>query len=262
MKSRVTRLWITSPGGDRRTHELRSTRTTIGRATPDGTPDVPLDPDPQRLVSRLHCVIEYADGVWSVSDNASDNGTLLRRAGETTRVFGRTELQHADSVLVLGDINEDGHPSYWKLKFDDPFRTQAAPTTAILPAADRPAHLEYDWVQMLVFRVDGVQRVEVTGLSPQGHKLIRYMAHLSGLNNGSPVACSHGDLIRMMWGPSEEWPAGRAYDETNLRNVVNAVRKRVELDPAHPVLLQTERNIGYRLLVRSAGTGERPAEDS
>src|SRR5215469_11923103 len=130
VKSRLTCLWITSPDGDRRTHELRSARTTVGREIPDGAPDVALGPDPQRLVSRLHCVVEYGDGVWSVTDNASDNGTLLRRTGETTRVFGRIELQHADSLLILGDISEDGEPRYWKLKFDDPFRTNPAPVTA------------------------------------------------------------------------------------------------------------------------------------
>jgi DNA-binding response OmpR family regulator len=42
----------------------------------------------------------------------------------------------------------------------------------------------------------------------------------------------------------------RSTHETNLRNVVTGVRKRIERDQANPVLLRTERNIGYRLVIR------------
>ncbi|MBA8922828.1 hypothetical protein BC739_000025 [Kutzneria viridogrisea] len=253
MKSRVTCLWITSPDGRKWTHELAGGRTRIGRATRDGAPEVALEPDEQRLVSRVHCVLDHRDGCWTLTDNASANGTLLRRNGEVTRVLGSAELRHGDSVLILGDISEDGKPGYWKLKFDDPFRTQVAPTDMPQPTAEAAPHLTYDWIQFKVFRVTGAERVEVTGLSPQAHKLIRYMAELSRLNNGSAVACPHNELIQMMWGRPEEWPPGRAYDETNLRNIVNAARKRIEPDPANPVLLQTERNIGYRLIIRASG---------
>jgi DNA-binding response OmpR family regulator len=117
-------------------------------------------------------------------------------------------------------------------------------------AEGRQPYLTYDWLQMKVYRLDGDTRAEITGLSPQSHRLIRHFAELSRINNGSPVACTHAELIRMLWGQREEWPPNRVYDETNLRNVVTALRKRIERDPACPVLLQTERNIGYRLLIR------------
>ncbi|GAA1302541.1 FHA domain-containing protein [Saccharothrix xinjiangensis] len=250
MKSRVTCFRVTSPDGYRSTHELGPGRTRIGRATLDGAPELVLDPDPHRLVSRVHCIVEHADGVWTVTDNGSDNGTVLRRGGELTRVLGMTGLRHGDALLVIGDITPAGDPRYWKLTFDDPFRTEVAPVAPPPATDDARAHLTYDWLQMKVFRVEGGARSEITGLSPQSHRLIRYLAELSRVNNGSPVACTHAELIHMLWGRPEEWPPSRSYDETNLRNVVTAVRKRIERDPANPVLLQTERNIGYRLLIR------------
>src|SRR6184192_1474453 len=249
VKSRVTCFRVTSPDGYRSTHELGAGRTRIGRATVDGAPELVLDPDPHRLVSRVHCIVEHVDGAWTVTDNGSDNGTILRRGGELTRVLGTTELRHGDAVLVIGDITPAGEPRYWKLTFDDPFRTEAA-TVAAPPATGEAPHLTYDWLQMKVYRVEGGAKQEITGLAPQSHRLIRYLAELSRLNNGSPVACTHTELIHMLWGRPEEWPPSRSYDETNLRNVVTAVRKRIERDPANPLLLQTERNIGYRLLIK------------
>jgi DNA-binding response OmpR family regulator len=252
VKSRVTCFRVTSPEGYRSTHELGAGRTRIGRATLDGAPELVLDPDPHRLVSRVHCIVEHADGVWTVTDNASDNGTTLRRGGKLTRILGTAGLRHGDTVLILGDITPTGEPRYWKLTFDDPFRTEAAPIAPppTQESDDSAPHLTYDWLQMKVFRVEGGTRSEITGLSPQAHRLIRYLADMSRINNGSPVACTHTELIHMLWGRPEEWPPSRVYDETNLRNVVTAVRKRIERDPANPVLLQTERNIGYRLLIK------------
>jgi hypothetical protein len=198
----------------------------------------------------VHCILEHTEGAWSVTDNASDNGTILRRAGELTRILGTTQLRHGDAILVLGDITPDGQPRYWKLTFDDPFRTEAAPFALDEPGVAADSHLTYDWLQMKVHRIEGKKTEEITGLPPQAHRLIRYMADQSRINNGSPVACTYTELIHMLWGRPEEWPPSRAYDETNLRNVVTAVRKRIERDPANPVLLQTERNLGYRLLIR------------
>jgi FHA domain len=262
MKSRAACVRITSPDGMRSTHQLMVGRTTVGRATPDAAPDLVLTPDPHRLISRLHCVIEYSDGAWSLTDNGSDNGTMLRRNGLLSRVLGSTALCHGDSVFILGDFTDDGGPRYWKLKFDDPFRTEPAPGGLIAPATDSAPHLSYDWVQMRIWRVDGNERTEVTGLTPQAHKLVRYMAELSRLNNGSPVACTHTELIHKMWGSPDEWPPGRVYDETNLRSIVNAARKRIEIDPANPCLLQTERNIGYRLIVRTEQSESNPPEQA
>jgi DNA-binding winged helix-turn-helix (wHTH) protein len=256
VKSRATCLRITSPADYRSTYELGAGRTRIGRATFDGSPELVLAPDPHRLVSRVHCIFEHKEGCWSVTDNASDNGTVLRRNGERVRVLGTRTLRHGDAILIIGDITESGEPKYWKLVFDDPFRTEAAPFPIEPASSHEQPYLTYDWLQMKVYRVDGMHTEEITGLSPQGHRLIRYMAELSRINNGSPVACTHAELITMLWGRREEWPANRVYDETNLRNIITAVRRSIEIDHKQPTLLQTERNIGYRLLVRGSSAGE------
>ena len=253
MKAKVARLHVEAPDGRESTVELREDRVTIGRATPASSPDVVLDPDPQRWVGRVHCTLESAGGIWTLSDNATVNGTLLVRRGVTERVVGRVRLQHGDRILILGDITAEGHPLYWRLTVVDPFTTQPAPfdRPVLLPSPE-PC-LEYDWIEARVYRRCGGVRTEITGLRPQAHQLLRFMADLSRKNGGSPVACSYSDLIRALWGDPEEWPPYRVYTDQDVRQVVSDLRQRIEPDPANPCLLETVRKFGYRLVMCPGG---------
>ena len=247
MVTGTSSLRITSPEGEVTHRELDGTQLSVGRSAPDHTPDIVLGPDPQRWVGRLHCTLDFADGVWSVTDNASVNGTLLRRGGSTSRLVGRKRLQHADTVLILGDMTADGKPLYWELTLLDAHTTQRAPFG---PPADVPAggpFLRYDWVSARAYRVvDGTEE-PVEGLRPQGHQLLRYMA---GRSSGSAaVACDHGELIRALWGGRDEWPQHRSYTKADLAGVVRAVRRCIEPDPSAPRILETVTGIGYRLNV-------------
>lgn len=249
MKPRSTRLKVCAPDGRESEVELKGDRLTVGRVTPAGSPDVRLDPDPQRWVGRLHCTLESHAGVWSVSDNATVNGTLLRRRGVTNHVVGRVRLQHGDTICILGDMTAEGQPLFWQLTLIDPFTTQPAPFDPPAQVAHAEPCLEYDWVEARVYRRAGETRTEISGLRPQAHKLIRYMADLSHKNGGAPVACSYHELIRALWGEPDEWPLNRAPVKEDVRDVVSDLRQRIESDPANPCVLETVRGFGYRLMM-------------
>ncbi|WP_025130794.1 type VI secretion system-associated FHA domain protein TagH [Pseudomonas sp. PH1b] len=58
-------------------------------------------PDPERLVSARHCVIQYRDGRYYLTDN-STNGVELVRAGIRMR-RGNSELLEDGEVIRIGD---------------------------------------------------------------------------------------------------------------------------------------------------------------
>ncbi|MEE6308772.1 FHA domain-containing protein [Plantactinospora veratri] len=248
-------LRITSPEGRTRGVELTDGPVTVGRTAPDHAPHVALEPDPQRWVGRLHCTLDLSDGGWAVTDNASVNGTLLRCLdGRTQRLVGSRRLRHGDTLLILGDMSPDGEPLYWELTLLDPHTTQAAPFEPPPPVPTRGAALRYDWVAARAYRVDEHGETPVSGLRPQGHQLLRYMVGRSSA--GAAVACGHEELVTALWGPREEWPAGRAYTRADLAGVVRAVRRAIEADPSAPRILETITGIGYRLNVTN------PEDDS
>ncbi|MEJ2885439.1 FHA domain-containing protein [Actinomycetospora aeridis] len=247
---RVAVLRVTSPEGEVGTHELASGPLTVGRPSPGHAPDVALSPDPQRWVGRVHCTLDLDDGLWSVADNGSVNGTLLRHDGTTRRLEGRRRVQHGDAVLILGDMDAAGEPVYWELTFLDPHTTQPAPFGPPPAVAVRTPCLRYDWVGAQAHRCAAgpdTPDTPVTGLRPQGHQLIRYMVGRS--REGEAVACSHAELISALWGDPEEWPAHRVYTRNDLAGVVRATRRCIEAEPSSPVLLQTVTGFGYRLIV-------------
>lgn len=250
MVVRVVALRITSPSGEEHGVELDGGPITVGRAAPEHHPDVELGPDPQRWVGRLHCTLDFADGMWSVTDNASVNGTLLRHGDTTERLQSRKRILHGDTLLILGDMTPAGAPLYWELTFLDPHTTQPAPLESPEVRHTGPC-LRYDWVEARAYRVDGGVSTPITGLRPQGHQLLRYMAGRG--TGGTAVACEHAELITALWGPQSEWAAHRSYDRTDIAGVVRAVRRCIEVDPSNPTILETVTGIGYRLNV-CAGT--------
>jgi two-component system KDP operon response regulator KdpE len=88
-------------------------------------------------------------------------------------------------------------------------------------------------------RVD-FERREVTaagaaiGLTPKEYDVLKYL-----VANADKVL-THTLILRAVWGP--EYAGETQY----LRNVVLALRRKLEADPAHPVHIITEPGIGYR----------------
>jgi hypothetical protein len=247
---------VHAPDGRTFEVELSHARVQIGRAAPGHQPDVALDPDPQRWVGRLHCLLDYADGAWWLSDNGTVNGTFLRRGDRTERVLSRVRVQDTDVIRILGGMTDGGELRYWDLALKDPYATRQLPamTPAAAPAADGPEEehecLEYDWLQARLFRRRGAERQEVRGLGPLAHKLVRHMADRGRANGWVPVACSHEELIRAVWGDGDAEPYG--FTTEHLRDLVSDLRKRLEPERrrgAASRLLETVPGIGYRLVV-------------
>ena len=87
----MARILVTTPDGGRREYALRAINTW-GRH-PDQTVQI-LD----RVVSKEHALITFADGAYWVQDIGSRNGTFVN--GEQIR--GRTRLTDGDSVAMGG----------------------------------------------------------------------------------------------------------------------------------------------------------------
>lgn len=246
------RLEIRSPVGVESTVPLRAASQVIGRPVPGHRPEVPLEPDPARYVGRSHATVEFRGGRWVLVDGGTVNGTVLHRAGVFHRLEDEIWLADADEILVLADVGPTGEPVYWRLIFRDPQATRRGRLAAVTAPAtpDDPPSLEYEWSAARVYRwADGV-RTEITDLRPRAHELVRHMAARAAELRSPVVVCTHDELLQALFGDRSTWSYDRAHTEQDIREVVSDVRKAVEPDRAHPVILQTVRGMGYRLVAR------------
>ncbi|MFO7868033.1 MAG: FHA domain-containing protein, partial [Bacteroidales bacterium] len=158
----------------------------IGRLT--DVNDVALQPDPQCLVTRYcHCYIEIRNCTGWLIDNASKNGTFLKRNNLMQKVSGEIKLQDNDCIMILGEINKNKELNYWQLTFIDPLATK--------DIAFGQTTIFYDWSQaILIINRDGKQEI-ITSLTPLEHKFLRYMDQKNKQNNNVPVVCTYEELI-------------------------------------------------------------------
>ena len=77
-------------------------------------------------------------------------------------------------------------------------------------------------------------RGERVHLTPKEYELLKLLV----ANQGKPI--THRRALQTVWGPDY------GEENENLRVVINQLRKKIELDPAHPKLILTEPWIGYR----------------
>ncbi len=230
-------LEVRGPDGQEMKVELARDHLKIGRFREFN--DVALEPDPQRLVTKVaHCTVERSGGTWWVVDSGSTNRTFVSRGEAVAVVEGRAPLADGDVIKIVGKLVEGEEPVYWDLTFRDPFKTRQ------IEWAPRAAYLEYDWAQAKLFRVDGPSRQEISDLRPQEHRLIRYMDQRNRANDGAPVMCAYGDLIKAVWGEEAY------HTEADVNHLVWELRRKLEVDPERPRFLQTVRGLGYRLKTR------------
>lgn len=215
---------------------IEKKRLIIGRLA--GTNDVSLEPDPQKFVTRyMHCTIEEKDDLFWLVDNASKNGTFLKRYNNIRRVHGEVQLKNQDLILILAKIDSKGKPEHWKIKFIDPQATEEA------EIIKDEQYIEYDWVQARLYLIIGSKQHEINGISPQEHSLIRYMDQRNKNNNNVPVMCTYEELINAIWDE---------FSQTHLKNdiirLIWGLRKKIEPDPQNPRFLQNIKGMGYRLV--------------
>ncbi len=73
-------------------------------------------------------------------------------------------------------------------------------------------------------------------LTPKEYGMIAELAHHPGR------VITHAQLLRAVWGPGHE------HDVEYLRVAARGIRRKLEADPATPVLLRNEPGVGYRLM--------------
>lgn len=227
-------LEVRSPGGEVATVGLTAERVTVGRLP--GVNDIVLDPDPDRYVSgKWHCLIERDGRVWRVVDNASTNGTFLRRDGRVVEVRDAAALVDGDVICILASLGESAQPSYWELGFRNPAETVR------VEARPGVAQLHYDWVAARLFRISRAGREEIADLRPQVHHLLRYLLKRNRANGDVPVLCSREELMHAVW---EDDPL---HTPEELNGLIFELRRGIELDPKQPRFVQTVRGMGFRL---------------
>ncbi|TBV01101.1 type VI secretion system-associated FHA domain protein TagH [Phytopseudomonas dryadis] len=167
---------------------LRLVITTYHKLTPGQRAEVELDrgelkigrsagndwvlPDPERLVSSQHCVIQYRDGIYYITDT-STNGVILQNAGTRLR-RGSSEPLDDGEVLKIGEYEirvQIGGPTVATapvatVAADDPFNSfealmsrsaqpvdipppQATPTPPPAPRRDSPFDTKPDLFDFL-----------------------------------------------------------------------------------------------------------------
>jgi FHA domain/Transcriptional regulatory protein, C terminal len=231
----VAEVVVSGPGAPPWTFPLFGERATVGRLS--GENDIALEPDPERLVTRVgHCAFERRGNRWFVVDGGSVNGTFVRRGADHQRVDGRMPLRDGDVISVLASVSEAGERRYFELAFHavgDSQATRAVPFDAVGDC------LRYDAGGARLVLVKGDEEHEIP-IRAQAHKLVRHMVERNAAAGGSPVLCTHDELMRAVW--AEE----PMHTREELAKLVWELRKRLEPFGAEQ-LIENERRLGYRM---------------
>ncbi|MBW2663033.1 MAG: winged helix-turn-helix domain-containing protein [Deltaproteobacteria bacterium] len=231
---------VRGPGDTHYKFDLKNVQTIIGRL--QDVNEIALEPDPQKLVTRhMHCAIEIKSHFYWVVDNASKNGTFLKRLDVVKRILGEEKLQHRDTIRILANIESNGEHKYWELQFIDPQTTEGVLTFT------KKQHLEYDWVQAKLFLINGTIRTEIGGLTPQEHKLIRYMEQQNKNNENTTKMCTYEELLAAIWDEQQY-----THTKNDIARLIWGLRKKIEIDHQNPVFLINVRGIGYRLIINAS----------
>jgi hypothetical protein len=202
--------------------------------------DVVLEPDPDQLVSREHCVIERVGQRWCARDLDSRNHTYLERAGERVRV-DRAELLHGDVVCIKAQVDDDGGgdvQSHWRLVFSDPRQTRFAQDVTWLQHYPESGTV---WV------LGGLRLPRRVEAPPKARRMLLFMLerYRELEEPGDGVVVSLAELKNVLW-PDDA--------NAQLRSDGAVANVAWELRPAlgdeDQRLLQTVRDEGYRLVPR------------
>lgn len=114
-------LDVKDPDGNQYTIKLEQQYFAIGRSNNN---DIIL-PNPEKIISRQQCVLEYEAKCWWVVDESSENGTYVQQVNNSTtpidvRPYGRIRLNDGDVILILGRLLEGEEAGFWRLTLSQP----------------------------------------------------------------------------------------------------------------------------------------------
>lgn len=238
MRSECQFLDVQDPDSNKYTIKLEQDRFSVGRSNGN---DIVL-PNPDKTISRDHCVLKSEANYWWVVDESSANGTFVQLSHSDTRIdvrqHGRLQLNNGDVILILGKkLLEGEEPVFWRLTFRDSDKTEG------ISGFQPSAYLEYNLSQQKLFLVNGSDQQEIH-LSRKERNLIHYMAERNQANNNKPVVCEYQQMITAIWGDSF------GHTNNDVTHLVWVIRQKVESDPGEPEFLITEKARGYSLKVK------------
>jgi two-component system, OmpR family, KDP operon response regulator KdpE len=102
-----------------------------------------------------------------------------------------------------------------------------APGDALPPYVSKELTLDFESRQLTV-------RGREVHLTPKEFDVLKHLI----ANQGKPL--THRRILQSVWGPDY------GEETENLRVVINQLRKKIEIDPAHPKYIRTEPWVGYR----------------
>jgi Transcriptional regulatory protein, C terminal/FHA domain len=229
---------VSGPGLSPTRVPLSRERATVGRLP--GENDIALEPDPERLVTRVaHCTFERDGNRWFVVDGGSINGTFVGRGSDRHRVVGRTALRDGDVVSILASVSESGERRYFDLAFHagrDSQATRAAPLDRASTAVDCLRY-EIGAARLVLVRGDDEHEIAIRA---QAHRLVRHMVERNAAAGGSAVLCTHDELMRAVWADEP------MHTREELAKLVWELRKKLEPFGAEQ-LIENERRLGYRI---------------
>jgi two-component system, OmpR family, KDP operon response regulator KdpE len=145
----------------------------------------------------------------SVRDDEAAAATALEKGADdyVRKPFGLNELLARANSALRRRARERGDPT-------------------ILTTGD----LEIDVTHRRVYR-----RGQVVHLSVKLYEVLQVLAE------GGGGVLTHAEILRRVWGPN------RVHRIDYLRVAIQALRRKLEADPAHPRYISTEPRVGYRL---------------
>src|SRR5436190_1261874 len=107
------------------------------------------------------------------------------------------------------------------------------------PSPNGAPCLTYDAEQARLALVQGEERHEIP-IRAQAHRLIRFMVERNASGDGSPVLCTHEELMHAVWADEP------MHTREELAKLVWELRKKLEPFGAGQ-LIENARGLGYRL---------------
>lgn len=160
----------------------------------------------------------------------------IRTASQVPIIMLTAKDEESDRIkgLELGADDYVGKPfSHRELvsRIKAVLRRHYLPAPATLGHIDVDARLSIDFNKREVL-ING----ERVNLRPTEYRLLYHLVQRAGF------VMNHNELLAKVWGPEY-------HDETHyLRLYVTYLRQKIEVDPANPVYILTERGVGYRFV--------------
>ena len=202
---------------------LDSSSAVFGRSrfADDATPE-------NKSVSRRHFQIRCHDGVFYISDLDSTNGTYLN--GERLQPNVERRVRDADRISLASDAVV--------LRFVDPVSTvRIDANTPLVGRSPESDDLVVDLASRNVWVRGQLQ-------DPPLPKKEFDILELLYRNRGKAV--SRDEIADAGW-PELAGKSGPAIPNASIDQNILLLRKRIEVDPASPMLIVTRRSHGYQM---------------